>query len=127
MTPFKRTCRCHSVITQVNSLGFLPPANEVWGKVIFSQACVIPSDHGGGGRVCIWEGVGQTPPRIGYYGIRSTSGWYASYWNAFLYLSVKLNWFVRCIRFISSSCLSFLLIVDPVAKRSIVPNISKRN
>ena len=24
---------------------FLPPANKVWGKVIFSQACVIPSVH----------------------------------------------------------------------------------
>ena len=30
-------------------------------------------------------GVGQASPPIGYYGIPSTSGWYASYWNAFLY------------------------------------------
>ena len=28
---------------------FLPPANEVWGRVIFSQACVIPSVHKGEG------------------------------------------------------------------------------
>ena len=28
---------------------FLPPANEVWGKVIFSVACVKNSVHGGGG------------------------------------------------------------------------------
>ena len=28
---------------------FLPPANEVWGKVIFSEACVKNSVHGGGG------------------------------------------------------------------------------
>ena len=27
----------------------LPPANEVWGKVIFSEACVKNSVHGGGG------------------------------------------------------------------------------
>ena len=27
---------------------FLPPANEVWGKVIFSQACVKNSVHRGG-------------------------------------------------------------------------------
>ena len=27
----------------------LPPANDVWGKVIFSQACVIPSVHKGEG------------------------------------------------------------------------------
>ena len=66
----------------------LPPANEVWGKVMFSQACVITSVHGGGSwlssihhrshdwGVCIqvgsasrqvWfqgglvQGVGQTP------------------------------------------------------------------
>ena len=34
---------------------FLPPINEVWGKVIFSQAYVIPSVHKG---VCI-QGVGS--------------------------------------------------------------------
>ena len=28
---------------------FLPTANEVWGKVIFSEACVKNSVHGGGG------------------------------------------------------------------------------
>ena len=27
---------------------FLPPANEVWGKVIFSEACVKNSVHRGG-------------------------------------------------------------------------------
>ena len=27
---------------------FLPPANELWGKVIFSQACVKNSVHRGG-------------------------------------------------------------------------------
>ena len=30
---------------------FLPPANEVWGKVIFSEACVNNSVHTGG---CAW-------------------------------------------------------------------------
>ena len=34
---------------------FLPPANEVWGKVIFSQACVKNSVHGGD--ACSWGGV----------------------------------------------------------------------
>ena len=36
--------------------------------------------------------VGRTPPPITSYGIRSTSGQYASYWNAFLYklLFIKL-------------------------------------
>ena len=34
----------------------LPPANEVWGKVIFSEACVKNSVHSG-------EVPGQVPPR----------------------------------------------------------------
>ena len=34
---------------------YLSPANEVWNKVIFSQACVIPSVRGGGGRRS-WQG-----------------------------------------------------------------------
>ena len=37
------------------------------------------------GRVCIWEGGGQIPTaHVRYYGIRSMSGLYVSYWNAFL-------------------------------------------
>ena len=38
----------------------LPPANEVWGKVIFSQACVKNSVHSGqGGAIpaCIAGGI----------------------------------------------------------------------
>ena len=83
---------------------FLPPANEVWGKVIFSQACVKNSVHRGvpgpegclvtggclawaggpgpsGGLIlggCLWR-----PPRDGY-----CCGRYASYWNAFLFITV---------------------------------------
>ena len=33
---------------------FLPPANEVWGKVIFLQVCVILST---GGHACLWGGM----------------------------------------------------------------------
>ena len=118
-----------------NFVQFLPPANEVWGKVIFSVACVKNSVHGGG--VCFsacWDitprtrhhppgpgtpgtrhpmeqtppphspgtryppGQGtpwgkhphpypreQTPPlHSACWDIQSTSGRYASYWNAFL-------------------------------------------
>ena len=39
----------------------LPPANEVWGKVMFSRASVIPSVHRG---VCLLGGlypVGAAP------------------------------------------------------------------
>ena len=44
----------------VTKLPLLPPANEVWGKVIFSVACVKNSVHGGGGST--WA---DTPPRAG--------------------------------------------------------------
>ena len=76
----------------------LPPANGVWGKVIFSQACVKNSvERGGGawsgGGVCSggWGGLVETPPD-GY-----CCGRYASYWNAtcfFLFFSFHLStWF----------------------------------
>ena len=41
---------------------------------------------------CI-QGAGDwaDPPPIGYYGIRSTSGRYESYWNAFLLLPCFLS------------------------------------
>ena len=71
--------------------------NSSCEKVMFSQACVKNSVHGGRGclpgvrgggvprgvparGVCIWGGLGR-PPK--HYGIWSTSGWYASHWNAF--------------------------------------------
>ena len=75
-----------------------------WGKVMISKACVILFTGGG---VCLsacwdttpprtdtpqsrppgvdtpWE---QTPPSRACWEIRSTHGWYASYWNAILFL-----------------------------------------
>ena len=69
---------------------------------MFSQACVIPSVHGGRGYLS-QHAMGQgsvvdtptqadtpallhpPPSRMGCYGIRSTSGRYASYFNAFLW------------------------------------------
>ena len=45
--------------------------------VYIQEVCIGGGVHPGGG-------VGQTP--IGYYGLRSTSGRYASYWNAFLFI-----------------------------------------
>ena len=39
-------------------INFLPPTNEVWGKVMFSQVCVKNSVHGGGGvPACIAGGI----------------------------------------------------------------------
>ena len=56
----------------------LPPANEVWGKVMFLHLCVILFTGGGG--LLTPGGAGQTPPDT------SASGQYASYWNAFFFL-----------------------------------------
>ena len=78
----------------------LPPANEVWGKVIFSQACVKNSVHRGGllpggclvrvgGLLPEWvPGPGGSAPR-GVPGGDPPDGYccgrYASYWNALLF------------------------------------------
>ena len=59
-----------SYIVSVLPFAFLPPANEVWGKVIFSEACVknsvdkgrgvggIPACIAGGIPACLSAGVG---------------------------------------------------------------------
>ena len=91
----KRSRRVHRYVSSIssnnlkNADNFLPPANEVWGKVIFLQVSVILFT----GRLAyqhasqvtwLWglppggsasRGVGQTPP-VRYYGIRSTSARY---------------------------------------------------
>ena len=55
--------------------GSLPPTNEVWGKVIFSQASVCPQ----------WgRGVPDRDHPIQRFPRTVKSGRYASYWNAFL-------------------------------------------
>ena len=45
-----------STSTSIRIQVFLPPANEVWDKVIFSEACVKNSVHKGWG--CAWSGGG---------------------------------------------------------------------
>ena len=74
---------------------FISARNSSCGKVMFSQACVNNSVHGG---VCHRNAGIHTPPdrhpprqthpHPQHYGIRSTSGRYASYWNAFLLLEI---------------------------------------
>ena len=82
----------------------LPPANEIWGKVKFSQVFICPQGGGdlGGGlhpwggvlrltgeSICIWRGLGR--PSLGNY----KSGWCVTYWNAFLFwqfLEPAWNW-----------------------------------
>ena len=44
-----------------NSLGLLPPANEVWGKVMFSQVFVCPQGEGFGFPARITGGIGLHP------------------------------------------------------------------
>ena len=67
----------------------IPPANKVCEGYVFTGVCLSiggRSLHRGGG-FASWMGgsasEGVDPPRIGYYGIRSTSRLYASYWFAF--------------------------------------------
>ena len=67
---------------------FLPPANEVCEGYVFTGVC--HSVHKGGGGACVVAGGvrGCSGGRGGMRGffdeIRSMSGRYASYWNAFL-------------------------------------------
>ena len=89
---------------------FLPPANEVWGKVIFLHLFVIlftrgvPGQEGacsrggawagGYGGVCMVQGVPGLEGGFGGCLFQGAwwrpprdgycCGWYASYWNAFL-------------------------------------------
>ena len=98
---------------------FLPPANEVWGKVIFLRLSLILFTGGLPHCMLGYTPLGpeagtpqeqippeadppeQTPPLEPEVGtspsqhtpqhsacweIRATSGWYASYWNAILFL-----------------------------------------
>ena len=75
---------CHPFIDHIQaslSHALLPPANEVWGKVIFLHLSVILFTGGvscpGGG-----EGSGPGGGEGGY-----SYGWYASYRNTFLFRS----------------------------------------
>ena len=82
--------KCHNVVLYVI---FLPPQTE-FATVMFSQVSVYPQ---GGWRLPLVGGggvadttPGQTPtwadaPCAVHAGIQSTSGRYASHWNAFLF------------------------------------------
>ena len=94
--------------------------NEVLAKVIFSEACVKNSVHRGGCLLQIFGGV--SAPNLGgvcskfpggvcskfsggcllqifggspIFGIRSTFGRYASYWNAFLFLNAFNDYYTN--------------------------------
>ena len=79
----------------------LPLANEVWGKVmflhlsviLFMAECVCPiacwdtPAPPQGRHTHFWVDtlLGRHPPSFRYYRLWTTSGRYASYWNAFLF------------------------------------------
>ena len=54
------------VIVEIEVVKYLPPANKVWGKVIFSEACVKNSVHREGGLPqCMLGYHHHRPPRPG--------------------------------------------------------------
>ena len=64
--------------------GYLPPANEVCKGYVFTPVCQSFCSQGGGVPGQVHPRAGTPPPAM-HAGIRSTSGRYASYWNAFLF------------------------------------------
>ena len=91
----------------ISTIQCLPPANEVWGKIMFLHLCEILFVRAVGFPACTTGhmtrgsasrgigigGVGQTPTGLPmgnwadpqHYRIWSTIRQYASYWNAFLF------------------------------------------
>ena len=72
---------------------FLPPPNEVWDKVLFSEASVCPQgvlSITGSDITTLTAPILESTPRIAPPTPWSTSGRYASYWNAFLSKPVKV-------------------------------------
>ena len=92
-------------ITAFDSSMFHYRPQRSWGKVIFSEACVKNSVHGGvyvaggvggmHGRGRVWQGghAWHAHPRqiLRDTVIRSMSGRYAYYWNAFLFSFFSAN------------------------------------
>ena len=108
--PITSSFVCYSVILFWTEFQFLPPQTK-FPKVMFSQVFVCPQVvcirgegmHPGGGmhpgRVCIHGGLPNPldadPAPIGYYGIQSTSGRYASYCIAFLLDLCRCNTYYK--------------------------------
>ena len=87
----KKFCRPEVRCVHCVLLSLLPPANEVWGKVIFLHLSVILFTGRGGeylGRYTPRAGTPPTGTHPGRYTLRQVHppGRYASYWNALLFL-----------------------------------------
>ena len=64
------------------------------GGILHLGGCIQGGLHPRG-EVCIRGSVSRglgRPPTIGYYGMWSLKGWYASYWNAFLLVSTYVEY-----------------------------------
>ena len=75
--------QCFHRCLSVHGGGGLPSqhASQVtWGGGVGQTSLGLPTE----GDICIWAPP-PSPRYMGYYGIRSTSVPYASYWNAFLF------------------------------------------
>ena len=75
-------CQICKQKVEITQFYLLPPANEVWGKVMFLLVCVILfRGVSAYGEVCIggWADPPPSPRYMGCYWIRSTSGRYTSY------------------------------------------------
>ena len=66
---------------------FLQPANEVWGKVIFSQACFSHSVHGEWEEGCVAGGhmYGRGACMVGGRSMRVLHGAYSRYYLSLLH------------------------------------------
>ena len=91
------------ILAKMRHCRFLLPLAK-FAKVMFLHLSVILFT---GGEVA-WGGW-EDPPPIGYYGIRSTSGRYASYGNAFLFLKKGIVFVVESLKKSANLCPSMLL------------------
>ena len=106
------SCFCY-VSCQVITDNYRPQTK--FAKVMFLQMSVCPLGGGmrgwGGGvhgwGACVAGGMHAPPPSATYYGygIRSMSGRYVSYWNAFLLERVKLEGIFNHLYFADAECM----------------------
>ena len=61
---------------------------HVWQGCVCGSGCMAGGACMAGG--CAWQGRGVHGKGWGVHGIWSISGWYASYWNAFLCYQMKI-------------------------------------
>ena len=109
----------HNCATNRWNLLSLPPANEVWGKVIFLHLFVILFMV-----ICLSASWDTTPPGPGTprcracWEIRSTRRRYASYWNAILFKWNLLTFILILLMVLYLHCMGAGLVQEPNGKHS---------